>query len=500
MLREEERKMSQPDDIKRQVVENQKIIDDLNRKSREIKIIQEISSEINSILDLSQILNSILLSLDRIFEFKHSMLLLLEENKEELRVYASHGYKNSGIGARVKVGQGIIGVVAKRNKLMRMGNVAAQMAYTATVKAQFQAAGQSTQITENAKLPGLPNLQSQVAIPLQVKGELIGVLAVESEQANIFDERDELIIGIVANQAASAIENARLFEAERKALAEVKELNETLEKKVIERTAEVVAQKNIIEEKNKSITDSIRYAKRIQDSILPREAFVGENMPDSFFLSMPKDIVSGDFYWVNHKHGKLFFSAIDCTGHGVPGAFVSIVAHANLQRAVLLFGLDTPAEILDKLNEEVQNSFAYAGGEEHIKDGMDIALCAFDRENNKLEFAGANNPMYLIREGNLTEIKGDKQPVGHHIFSQKFSNHVFDVKPGDIIYLFSDGYADQFGGEKNKKFTYKRFKELLLSISGMPMMAQKEVLERTIREWKGSEEQVDDILLIGMRV
>ncbi len=497
--------MTELENLKNQVVENQKIVDELNRKSREIKIIQEISAEINSILDLSQILNSILLSMDRIFEFKHSMILLLDDNKEGLSVYASHGYEKEGIGAKVKIGQGIIGVVAKRNKLMRMGNIAAQMAYSANARGQFQAAGQEIK-TEEATLPGLANLQSQVAIPLQVKGELIGVLAVDSDQANIFDERDELIISIVANQAASAIDNAKLFAAEKErvkqlnqAHAELKELNENLEKKVEERTFEVVEQKNIIEAKNKDITDSIRYAKRIQETILPRDAYIREHMADSFILYKPKDIVSGDFYWVNQKFDKLFFSAIDCTGHGVPGALVSIVAHANLQRSVLLFNCTTPSEILEQLNIGVQESFS-KDDEENMKDGMDIALCALDRANNKLEFAGANNPMYLVRKGVLTEIKGNKQPIGHYIVNEKFVNHVIDVEKGDMVYLFSDGYADQFGGEKNKKFGYKRLKELLAFIHNLSMSEQKEILNTTIEKWRSEEDQLDDICVIGVRI
>ncbi len=486
---------SPAEELKNSIVDNQLLIDKLNadlaRKTQEVHIIQEISSEINTTLDLDTILAKMLSSLDKTFDFKHSMVLLLNESGEKLNVAASHGYPEAGIGAEVKLGEGIIGVVAKRKKLMRMGNIGTQMAYLKSVKNQFAVLGKEMQ--ENLKLPGLPNVQSQVAIPLLAENRLIGVLAVESDKSNLFDSRDELIITILANQAANAIEKA-------KAHTGLKHLNEHLEDLVILRTTEVVAQKEIIEEKNKSITDSIRYAKRIQDALLPSISYANENLKDHFILFKPKDIVSGDFYWVNAKHGKVFFTAIDCTGHGVPGAFVSIVAHGNLQRSLVIFGLKTPAEILDKVNEGVVEMFSKGEHGTDIKDGMDIALCAIDRENMKLEFSGANNPLYFIRNGILTETKGDKQPIGHYISRKNFTNHIFDLQKGDLVYIFSDGFADQFGGPKGKKFKYAQLKELLLAIHEKPMKEQKNILENSFEEWKGSQEQIDDICLIGVRI
>src|ERR1051326_3500674 len=298
--------------------------------------------------------------------------------------------------------------------MMRMGNIGAQVAYLNTVKNKMAEEGKTTQ--DAIKLPGLKNVESQVAIPLLSEGRLVGVLAVESSTPNLFDKRDEIIITILASQAASAIEKAR-------AHLELKRINEHLEALVTQRTAEVVKQKEIIEEKNKNITDSIRYAKRLQDALLPTRKSLDTNLQDHFVLFKPKDIVSGDFYWVNSKDNKLFFSVIDCTGHGVPGAFVSIVAHSNLQRALVLFGLRTPSEILDKISSDVEDVFS-RGGSADIKDGMDLALCMLDRANMKLEFSGANNPVYIIREGKLTEIKGDKQPIGHFLNRKKYTNHV----------------------------------------------------------------------------
>lgn len=275
---------------------------------------------------------------------------------------------------------------------------------------------------------------------------------------------------------------------------------EVLEEKVETRTREVVEQKKIIEEKNKDITSSIRYAKRIQNALLPAKSYLDEHMGDYFILFKPKDIVSGDFYWVNQKENKLFFASIDCTGHGVPGAFVSLVAHANLQRAMILQMLRVPSEILDNVNESVVDVFSRSGQTEDIKDGMDISLCALDREKMQLEFSGANHPMLLVRNGELREIKGDKQPIGQYVSRKNFTNHSIHLERGDTVYLFSDGYGDQFGGKDGKKFKRSRLKELLLFLSSKSMQDQEKILDTTIEEWKGTLEQIDDILVMGVRI
>ncbi len=264
---------------------------------------------------------------------------------------------------------------------------------------------------------------------------------------------------------------------------------------------EITGQKNIIEEKNVKIIDSIRYARRIQQTILPSQELINKYLPDSFVLYKPKDIVSGDFYWLAlpEKHPGVLFSAIDCTGHGVPGAFVSIVGHNSINRVVKEFGISRPAAILDKLNELVVKSFSRQKDHE-VKDGMDMALCLLDCENKTLEYAGANNPLYLIRNGELIITKADKQPIGAFENRKFFTNHHFDLLPDDVIYIFSDGYIDQFGGSRGKKFMSRRFRDMLLEIHKKPMPEQKTILNNTITEWMGAEEQVDDILVIGVKI
>ncbi len=262
---------------------------------------------------------------------------------------------------------------------------------------------------------------------------------------------------------------------------------------------EIMKQKDEIENKNRNITDSIRYAKRIQEAILPHDKLVQRTLDASFILYKPKDIVSGDFYWMHPLGQRILYAAVDCTGHGVPGAFVSLVGHTSLNRTVKEFGITRPSEILDKLNELVLETFRQQGSEE-VKDGMDMALCLIDIQNRRLEYAGANNPLYLIREGKLIEVKGTKKAIGSSERTINFENHEMELQTGDSIYIFSDGYVDQFGGPRNKKFLSRNFKKLLLSIQEKPMAEQRDILNQSIEDWQGDYEQIDDILVIGYRI
>jgi serine phosphatase RsbU (regulator of sigma subunit)/CHASE3 domain sensor protein len=281
-----------------------------------------------------------------------------------------------------------------------------------------------------------------------------------------------------------------------------------LEQKVEERTAEVVRQKEEIESQRvklehlyNEVTDSIKYAKRIQEAILPPEALIKKELPEPFVLYKPKDIVSGDFYWMEKVNEKVYFAAVDCTGHGVPGAFMSIVG-SNLLNQIVKQESD-PGEILNKLSKGIKDTLHQGVEEGSTKDGMDIALCSFDAKTNVLQYAGAYNPLYLVRKGELIETKADKFPIGGALEdsdSRKYTSHSIQLYKGDTIYIFSDGYADQFGGEKGKKFMVKQFRQLLLSIQNLSMEEQKTYLNNTIEAWRGKHEQVDDILIIGMRV
>lgn len=269
------------------------------------------------------------------------------------------------------------------------------------------------------------------------------------------------------------------------------------QKQIIEQQKEeVVETNNQLEEKNREIMDSITYAKRIQSAILPPSKVVKEYLQQSFILYKPKDIVAGDFYWLEQINSKILFAAADCTGHGVPGAMVSVICNNGLNRSVREYGLTDPGQILDKTRAIVIQEFEKS--EEEVKDGMDIALCSID--GNKLQYAGANNPLWMIRRGEIIEIKANKQPIGQFDNPKPYATHTVSLETGDTIYIFSDGYVDQFGGEKGKKFKSKAFKTLLLSIQDQPMEIQKQIIDETFENWKGSLEQIDDVCVIGVRV
>jgi serine phosphatase RsbU (regulator of sigma subunit) len=258
----------------------------------------------------------------------------------------------------------------------------------------------------------------------------------------------------------------------------------------------IEAQKHLVEEKNKEITDSIRYAKRIQNAILPPDKVVKQHLKESFILYMPKDIVAGDFYWLETKNNTILFAACDCTGHGVPGAMVSVVCNNGLNRSVREHGITEPGKILDKTREIVVAEFEKS--EEDVKDGMDISLCALN--GNQLKWAGANNPLWIIRNGELIEYAPNKQPIGKVDNPVPFTTHHIELQQGDRLYIFSDGYADQFGGEKGKKFKAANLKKLLLSIQHESMEQQKTILQQTFNQWKANLEQVDDVLVMGVSV
>ncbi|HLP13171.1 MAG TPA: SpoIIE family protein phosphatase [Flavobacteriales bacterium] len=317
-------------------------------------------------------------------------------------------------------------------------------------------------------------------------------------------------------------------------IEKLQESYEGLEQKVRDRTAEITSQKHIIEEKQKEIVDSINYAKRIQDAILPTDEEITKTLPTAFVLYKPKDIVAGDFYWLETKEKLVMIAAADCTGHGVPGAMVSVVCSGALTRSVREFGLTKPGSILDKTTELVLETLDKNNGD--VKDGMDITLLTINLNQNILMYSGANNPLWLVRpvheqiseaiiteteiaHGTLTpalhstgqlttenrqlhyeciEIKADKQPIGKFENRKPFNTHMHEIQPGDKVYLFTDGYADQFGGEKGKKFKYSTLQKVILENAHKPAAEQKEILDKTFDAWKGNYEQTDDVCIIGI--
>ena len=259
--------------------------------------------------------------------------------------------------------------------------------------------------------------------------------------------------------------------------------------------------KKEIEEKHYNVTSSIRYALRIQKAILPADDYFKILLPDSFIIYKPKDIVSGDFYWLGEDEGKILFAVVDCTGHGVPGAFMSMFGSSCLNQSLNEKNIKKPSEILSYLSQTVQKYLHHNIEGSIIRDGMDLSVCCYNKESNLLEYAGVHNSMYLLRKNEIKQFKADILPIGEisEEENQFYVNNEIKIESGDIVYLFSDGYLDQFGGKNNKKIGSKRFKELLLEYKDLEMSVQKEKIENYFLEWKGEFEQIDDVTVMGIR-
>ncbi len=348
-------------------------------------------------------------------------------------------------------------------------------------------------------------VKSIFCYPVVNKNKLVAILYLENNlTTHAFTSERVETINILSSQIAISIENALLYGQ--------------LEDKVNRRTMQLQKAKEKIEESHRQITDSINYASRIQNAILPTEEIFKENFRDYFIIFKPRDVVSGDFYWAKQVNEFLIFAAADCTGHGVPGAFVSMLGISFLNEIVRKREVKKASQMLEELRIQVKTSMHQTGGITEAKDGMDIALFIIDTKTKELQFAGANNPLYLIRnksqnpdeslkshlslannEFQLYEIKGDHQPIGIYWEETEFTNHTFQLKDKDSLYIFSDGLVDQFGGENRKKFKSCNFKKLLLSIQTESLDKQKEVILETFETWKRSFEQIDDICIIGVR-
>jgi len=336
---------------------------------------------------------------------------------------------------------------------------------------------------------------SWLGVPLKLSGTTVGVMAVQCyDRADAYSVKDEELLVFVSDHIARAIENVRVEERIRK-------------------------QHQLVLQQKQAITDSIKYARRIQKAVLPSPPYMDKILSDYFAIYKPKDILSGDFYWVREIDGFSVVIVADSTGHGVPGALMSMLGVTLLNEQFRTFGIRQPGVILGHLRNKVKEILAQEGSENDQKEGLDMAIAIFDQEKKELQFAGANRPLFLFRttkpsedtemipyaslendEYKLYTIKGDKQPIGVHWEENEFSNHLVKLQEHDTFYIFSDGFADQYGGKKRKKFKTRNFKKLLLSVQAESMENQKVEIENAFERWRGSQEQIDDVCVFGVRL
>lgn len=449
-------------------------IENLQKKERYLGVINEFAAALLETQTVEEVVWSVAKNAIAQLGYLDCVIYLVDDDDEFLIQKAAHGAKNPIAldifnPIKLKIGQGVVGHVAKVGKGEIISDTSKDPRYL---------------IDDDMRL-------SEIAVPIIHNKKVIGVIDSEHPDKNFYPHEDLQILTTIASMTATKLvqtkNNEELLQLQNKLQLLVKERTLELERALIE-----------VNKQKSEITDSIHYAKRIQAAILPPDRLLQENLKQSFIMYEPKDIVAGDFYWTEKISNSVLFAIADCTGHGVPGAMVSVVCHNALNRAVKEFKLIQPAEILSKVREIVIETFEKS--DEVVMDGMDIALCVLNSDTLKLEYAGANIPLYIISEGKFIEIKADNQPVGKHIETRKFSNHFIDLKKGDSIFILTDGFADQFGGEKGKKFKYKPLKELLFEISSLSPEEQKRKLESALKNWKGDLDQVDDVSIIGIKI
>jgi serine phosphatase RsbU (regulator of sigma subunit) len=333
--------------------------------------------------------------------------------------------------------------------------------------------------------------------------ELAGETQLAFKRFKEFHHTKEKVINEESTERLRSLEHRKELEHLRSEKAIMEAKNQELEKaySLIEES------RNEIAEKNKEITDSIKYAQRIQAAILPSDELVKKMLPNSFVFYQPKDVLSGDFYWVSEvvtdkKESFTLAAVADCTGHGVPGALMSIVGNNFLRICEHEASVNSPADALEFINVGVSNTLRQEAATSTIKDGMDISFLAIDYSVMKFYYAGAKHSMYVVRDGELTEIKGDKHPIGAFLGEElrPFTKHERAFKKGDMLYLFTDGYVDQFGGKLGKKFRYKQFRRLLTHLSTLPMEEQNSMIASAFEKWRGAFEQLDDVCVMGIRV
>jgi len=263
---------------------------------------------------------------------------------------------------------------------------------------------------------------------------------------------------------------------------------------------EIEIQRSELQLRNKDLTDSLNYARRIQAALLPADHHIRRIFPDHFIYYRPKHIVSGDFYWFGERDDRYFIVAADCTGHGVPGALMSMIGLELIQKIINEFRVDDTDQVLLTMNRELESAFfKEESGKAMIKDGIEMGICIIDKKTRLMEFSGAFLPVYIVRDDKLIEIKGDKKNVVQSFAMVSFNRSTFTLREGDLLYLFSDGYADQFGGPENKKFMYRRLRHILLTISKYPLADQQRILDETIESWMEGHDQIDDMMILGIK-
>lgn len=465
-------------------------IDDLKKRSHYLEVINDFATRLLQSTTEDDVVWAVAKNAVGQLGFIDCVVYLFDENNEYLVQRAAHGPKNPidfdiNNPIRLTRGQGICGHVAETGKPELISDTSSDPRY---------------QIDDDMRL-------SELAVPILSEDEVIGIIDSEHPDKNFYTDEDLRILTTIAAMASAKIVETRIQMRLRNHQQELEKMVEIRTNELQDAVRQLQEYNDLLKDSNdqnenllREMTASISYAQTIQNAILPSHKLVKEYFNESFIIYLPKDIVAGDFYWmevptVSEDEG-VFFAVADCTGHGVPGAIMSVLCNNALNRSIREFGFRDPGEILNCTRDIVNKEFSK--NDSILNDGMDIALCKINGYD--LSFAGAHNPLWIIRNGELIELKADKQPIGRFVQEQPFRTTAFSLEKGDMIYLFSDGYCDQFGGPIGKKFKPSALRELLRRIYQLSTDEQRQIIIDKFSNWKGELEQVDDVCVVGFKV
>ena len=460
--------------------------DKLARKTKELEIVQRVAVALNASSEVKTIASLMLSLMEEYFGFQHSILLVLRPDEEVLEVVATHGYEVGNLGKTVKVGMGVIGMVAKKQRLMRMANLGAQRKYMQAISKST-----GTQAVEE-QIVGLPDSESQVAIPMMAEDRLLGVLSIESKKINFYNPQDETLVTTLANLGAVSLKNALYLQQVKEAREQLRQINANLEQLVTERTKELA-------DAHADIVSSISYASRIQREFIPRSTTLQDHLEDFGVVWQPRDVVGGDFYWFQPQENGYLVGLGDCTGHGVPGAFMSLVSISTLNRIIRENDLEDLSSLLKQFDASLRAQLGRS--DEENRDGLDFGLCHLNPNEQQLRFVGAKMSLFHMNGDGVTEISGARKSIGYDTARKRPFRDEIEItySVGDTFLMASDGVIDQMGSETLMCFGKQRLEKFLLEHKEDSAQQICDELITTLSVYRGENAVLDDVTVFCFR-
>ena len=458
----------------------------LERKTKELEIVQRVAVALNASNEVETIALLMLKLMEEYFDFQHSILLVLRPEEEVLEVVATHGYEVDNLGKTISVGMGVIGMVAKKQRMMRMANLGAQRKYMQAISKNTGNEAVAGQIV------GLPDAESQVAIPMMAEDRLLGVLSIESKKINFYNPQDETLVTTLANLGAVSLKNALYLQQVEEAREQLREINTNLEQLVTERTKELA-------DAHADIVSSISYASRIQREFIPRSTTLQDHLEDFGVVWQPRDVVGGDFYWFQPQENGYLVGLGDCTGHGVPGAFMSLVSISTLNRIVRENDLTDLTSLLKQFDTSLRAQLGRS--EEESRDGLDFGLCYLSPNEQRLRFVGAKMSLFHMNGDGVNEISGARKSIGYDTARKRPFRDEIEItySVGDTFLMASDGVIDQMGSETRMCYGKQRLEKFLAEHNEESAQKICDDLISTLSIYRGENAVLDDVTVFCFR-